>query len=98
MASDAKQGFEAIGCGNAGPVILHAAILEPRIARVTLDHSIASWAAVVQSPITYNQLTSVVPGVLAAYDLPDLAAAVAPRPLTVRRAVDATGKPATQHE
>lgn len=98
MASDAKQGFEVIGCGSAGLVVLHAANLEPRIVRVTLDHSIASWAAVVQSPITYNQLTNAVPGVLAAYDLPDLAAAVAPRPLIVRAAVDAVGKPLAQQE
>jgi cephalosporin-C deacetylase-like acetyl esterase len=96
MASEAEQGSEVIGCGNAGPVVLHAAILEPRIKRVTLDRSIVSWAAVVQSPITHNQLTNAVPGVLAAYDLPDLAAAVAPRPLTIRAAVDASGKPVTQ--
>src|SRR5439155_15914871 len=31
MAGDAPEGFEAIGCGSAGPVVLHAAMLEPRI-------------------------------------------------------------------
>ena len=34
------------------------------------------------------------PGALAVYDLPDLAASLAPRPLTIRNPTDATGKPA----
>jgi len=38
----------------------------------------------------------VVPGVLAVYDLPDLAAALAPRPLTIRNPVDAAGKTLTK--
>ena len=95
IAGDATHGIEAIGCGSAGPVVLHAAMLEPRIRRVTLDRSVLSWVAVVQAPDSHNQLTNVVPGVLATYDLPDLATALAPRPLTVRAAVDAIGKPVT---
>jgi hypothetical protein len=35
----------------------------------------------------------VVPGILEAYDLPDLAAAIAPHPLTVRNPLDPAGKP-----
>ena len=46
----------------------------------------------VQTPISYNQLTNVVPGALRVYDLPDLAAAIAPRPLTIRGAVNARGE------
>ena len=45
-----------------------------------------------QTPITHNQLTNVVPGALKWYDLPELAATLAPRPLTIRQAVDAVGK------
>jgi hypothetical protein len=55
-----------------------------------------SWSNVVRTPISYNQLTNVVPGALAVYDLPDLAAAIAPRPLIIRNAVDAALKPVTQ--
>jgi hypothetical protein len=32
------------------------------------------------------------------YDLPDLAAAMAPRPLTIRHPVDPVGKPVSQAE
>jgi hypothetical protein len=38
----------------------------------------------------------VVPGALKVYDLPDLAAAIAPRKLTIRNPVDAAGKPLTK--
>jgi hypothetical protein len=36
--------------------------------------------------------------VLKAYDLPDLAAALAPRPLTIRHPLDAAGNPVSQAE
>src|SRR5439155_26247740 len=69
-----------IGIGTAGPIALHAAALDDRIREITLERSLVSWSAVVRTPISYNQLTNVVPGALAAYDLPDLAARLAPRP------------------
>jgi cephalosporin-C deacetylase-like acetyl esterase len=84
-----KVPLHVIGVGTAGPVALHAAALEPRIKSVTLERSLLSWANVVRTPISYNQLTNVVPGALKVYDLPDLAALVAPRPLTIRGTVDA---------
>ena len=40
-----------------------------------------------------DQLSTVVPGVLKSYDLPDLAASLAPRPLAIRAPVDSTGEP-----
>ena len=39
---------------------------------------------------------SVVPGVLEAYDLPDLAARLAPLPLTIQAPVDAMGEPVSR--
>jgi pimeloyl-ACP methyl ester carboxylesterase len=87
------EGIQLIGVGSAGPAALHAAALEPRIKGLTLEDALASWSAVVRTPISHNQLTNVVPGALAVYDLPDLAALVAPRPLTIRKPADPTGKP-----
>jgi cephalosporin-C deacetylase-like acetyl esterase len=84
-----------VGVGSAGPAALHAAALDPRVKRLTLDGVLVSWSAVVKTPVSHDQLTNVVPGALAAYDLPDLAASVAPRPLTIRKPADATGKPLT---
>jgi hypothetical protein len=51
---------------------------------------------VVQTPLSLDQLTSVIPGALKMYDLPELAALLAPRPLSIRQAVDAAGKRLTQ--
>src|SRR5262249_8404855 len=37
---------EVVGIGSAGPVALHAAALEPRIKKVTLERSLVSWSSV----------------------------------------------------
>src|SRR5262249_6055569 len=57
---------------------------------------VLSWDRVVRTPISHNQLANAVPGALAVYDLPDLAAALAPRKLTIRNPVDTMGQPAPQ--
>jgi dienelactone hydrolase len=84
--------------GAAVPVALHAAALDSRIPEVTLEKGILSWSSVVKVRITQNQLSSVVPGALEVYDLPDLAAAIAPRKLTIKNPVDPAGKPISQAE
>jgi pimeloyl-ACP methyl ester carboxylesterase len=92
-ATAPESGAELVGFGSAAPVALHAAALDERVQAVTLDGGLVSWENVVRTPISHNQLASVVPGVLKVYDLPDLAASLAPRPLTIRNPVDAAGKP-----
>jgi hypothetical protein len=87
-----------VGIGAAAPAALHAVALEPRIAELTLEGMVVSWGSVVRTPQSQGQLANVVPGALRVYDLPDLAAAVAPRPLRIRAAVDAAGKPVSQAE
>ena len=87
-----EPGIELLGLGSAGPVALHAAALNFRVKSVTIDGGLVSWDNVLRTPISHNQLANVVPGALKLYDLPDLAAAVAPRPLTIRNPVDAAGK------
>jgi dienelactone hydrolase/pimeloyl-ACP methyl ester carboxylesterase len=82
--------------GLTGPVALHAAALEPSIRQVTLDHALASWSNVAHTPVTVNQLSSVVPNVLKSYDLPELAATLAPRPVTIRAPLDAALRPVAQ--
>jgi dienelactone hydrolase len=87
-----------VASGAAVPVALHAAAVDARIPEVTLEGGILSWSSVVKMPVTQNQLANVVPGALALYDLPDLAAAIAPRKLTIKAPVDPAGKPVTQAE
>jgi hypothetical protein len=45
------------------------------------------------TPLTVNQLSSVIPGVLAYYDLPDVIAAVRPRKVAIIDPIDPAGKP-----
>ncbi|MEA2063387.1 MAG: metalloendopeptidase, partial [Gemmatimonadota bacterium] len=68
------------GIGHAGPVALHAAALDSRIAGVTIQKSIKSWVEVVAAPLSHDNLTHVVPFALTRYDLPDLVQAISPGP------------------
>ena len=91
LPDDSLADLHLLGVGKAGPIVLHAATLSPRVKRVTLERSLLSWSAVAETPLSNDQLTNVVPGVLAVYDLPELAALLAPRPLTIRSPVDPVG-------
>jgi hypothetical protein len=92
------KGFHLVGIGAAGPVVLHAALLDEHglIKQVTLERSLISWADVVERGISRDQMGNVVPGVLQSYDLPDLAARLAPLRLTIRAPVDALGERVAQ--
>jgi pimeloyl-ACP methyl ester carboxylesterase len=100
LMQEAEEGttpeFHLVGVGSAAPIALHAAALFQPITKVLLVRPVVSWSAVVQTPISRNQLTNVVPGALQTYDLPELAATLAPRPLTIRGAVDPVHQPLSQ--
>lgn len=66
------------------PLLLHAANFLPEIQRVALIDALPSYASMVMNrsyPSTF--IPGAVAGALAAYDLPDLAAALAPRQLLI---------------
>jgi dienelactone hydrolase len=98
LSSYKRAPSHVIGVGAAGPVVLHAAVLDQQIKQVTIEGAVISWDNVVRTPISKNQFANVVPGALAYYDLPDLAVLIAPRPLTIRGAVDAAGRPVSQEQ
>jgi dienelactone hydrolase len=97
LKADAGEtaGFHLVGVGTAGPIVLHAALLEEKglVKEVTVERSLVSWEALVQQGLSRDQLGGVVPGALLVYDLPDLAARLAPRPVHVVAPVDALGRP-----
>lgn len=93
LAPLAPRGIELWGIGTAGPIALHAAALDPRVSAVRLERSLVSWSAVARTGLSRDQLSNAVPGVLLDYDLPELAAAIAPRRLTLVATVDPAGKP-----
>jgi dienelactone hydrolase len=88
------DGFHVVGLGPAGPVVLHAALLDQRglIKKVVIQDSLVSWANLIENGLSRDQLANVVPGALTLYDLPDLAARLAPLPLSIVGSVDALGQ------
>jgi hypothetical protein len=71
--------ISVLGKGHGGIVGLYAAALEPRIAKVALEGAQLSYMNIVRANLHQNVIEIVVPGVLRDFDLPDMAAAVAPR-------------------
>ncbi|HEY3837479.1 MAG TPA: acetylxylan esterase [Bryobacteraceae bacterium] len=83
----------AIGQGSLGIPLLHAAILDDRISRIVLDHTLQSYREALDHPIDRELYNVLVPGVLKKYDLPEMIAALAPRKVIVLNPVDQVGKP-----
>lgn len=76
-----RAGVTAIARGKLGPVLLHAALFDVRISSVIVEDNLVSYAAVGATPIHRDIEDNIIPGVLGRYDLADVAAALAPRPL-----------------
>jgi cephalosporin-C deacetylase-like acetyl esterase len=72
-----------LGKGNGGVLALFLAALEPRVEKVAVEGSVLSYLAIARARY-HEDLTAVfLPGVLEDFDLPDLSAALAPRPLWI---------------
>jgi hypothetical protein len=74
--------------GVATVPLLHEAVLDARLKKVVLENGLISYASVETSRIQRGIIESVIPGVLKGYDLPDLVAALAPRPTWIVDARD----------
>jgi dienelactone hydrolase len=80
--------ISAIGHGSAGVIVLHAAALDDRIRSVATLGALVSYSAIVENEI-YAHRSSLFPRAgLTKYDLPELAALIAPRPLLLLNSVD----------
>jgi cephalosporin-C deacetylase-like acetyl esterase len=81
------------GVGAMGPVALQAALLDARIAAVRTEGAPVSWRDAMAYPLARELPANAIPGVLAAYDVPDVIAALAPRPVDIAAPVDPLGLP-----
>jgi len=86
-----SPGFIAVGKGSGTIPLLHAAAMDQKIATLILEEGLVSWMSMVEKPYHRQQLDNVVPKALRVYDLPDLAAVMAPRTLVLANMVDAVG-------
>ena len=80
------------GEGLLGVPLAHAAVIDKRIGRLMLHHTIASYRAAVDHPIYRGLYDVMVPGVVRKYDMDDLLAALAPRAVTVIGPADQLGR------
>jgi cephalosporin-C deacetylase-like acetyl esterase len=80
-----------MGKGSGGAPALFLATLEPRVEKLALEGSVLSYMAIARARYHENLTSSIVPGVLRDFDLPDLAAALAPRPLWIADPRSPTG-------
>jgi hypothetical protein len=71
--------------------LLYAAVLDGRLKRLALEGMLLSYESVVTGKIHRGVFESVVPGALRRFDVPDLAAALAPRPVWVVNAANPLG-------
>lgn len=78
----------AIGHGLGGLIVLYAAALDERIASVAATRSLLSYEAVVENELYTHRFPTFAPGLLRDFDLPEVAAMVAPRPLLLANPVD----------
>jgi cephalosporin-C deacetylase-like acetyl esterase len=80
-----------VGKGKAAVPALYAAVFDERIGRAAFEDMLVSYRAAVEHRINRDVLENVVVGALRQYDLPDLAAALAPRPVRMINPADPLG-------
>ena len=84
---------------DMAPVLLHAAAFDTSISRVALIEPSASWWSIISSRLYAPALIqSAVAGSAGVYDLPDLAASLAPRRLLIAGGTDANGHSAANRD
>ena len=62
----------AVSSGHMGLVLLHAAVLDPRLKHITVDHVLTSYRSLIDAPMPIGAPEDILPGVLWRYDIPDL--------------------------
>lgn len=64
--------LRAQGASHLGLVLLHVAVLDPRLKHIELHQMFPGYRAMIQDPMPIDAPQDIVPGVAVLYDLPDL--------------------------
>ncbi len=89
----------AVGVGTFVPDVLHATLLTPAIGRLALLNGLGAYRSLIgQEQYLPRYVPSVVAGAINTYDLPDLATALAPRPVWLAGVVNGAGQPVPTSE
>ncbi len=81
------------GVGIGGLVVAHAAVLDPRVSAVISIQAPASLRSILDDPEATQPTSCILPGVLRSYDIRDIYASIAPRPLLIVNPQDARRRP-----
>ncbi len=81
-----------------GVAALLAALYEPHIRAVYVHGGLMSYAALLEQPFVYQPSDSMIRGLLKIADLPDIAAALAPRPLRMEELVDGCNRQVSRNQ
>lgn len=90
---ESVDSIHLVASGELTIPALHAAAVEPKLfSSLELQRGLVSWADLVETPMSINQVAGLVHNALAEYDLPDLAVLIDGK-LTITDPHDATDKP-----
>jgi hypothetical protein len=89
------QDIFAVAKREMGPIVLHAAAFDTSLTRIALINPLISYRSIVDHRL-YDPsfIQSTVAAALTSYDLPDLAASLAPKHLMMVNILDGSGKSA----
>ena len=71
--------ISAQASGHLGLVLLHAAVLDPRLQHISVDHVLKSYKSLIEAPMPKDAPQDILPGVVRRYDIPDLVRELGPR-------------------
>jgi len=83
-----KSQISCIGYGTGGLLAMHAAAIDNRITKVISKGALMTYKSLISEPVYNHGVEVFIPHVLKHYDLPDVAALIAPRPLKLLSLVD----------
>jgi pimeloyl-ACP methyl ester carboxylesterase len=91
-----QENVRLIGRGMGALLVLYAAALDGRIKTVVCDGGLLSYRSLTQCDRPAHGANIIVRGVLRHFDLPDVAALIAPRKLVLRAPVDGMNRPVSE--
>ncbi len=77
--TEEPNNITAEASGHLGLVLLHAAVLDPRLKHITIDHTLESYRSLLDAELPIDAPQDILPGVLLKYDIPDLVRILGPR-------------------
>ncbi len=90
--------LSGIGRNTAAVPLLYAAVFDTRLRSIALEGMLLSYGAVTSTRMHQLVFEQIVPGALVDFDLPDLAAAIAPRALWISDSTTPAGGSVTHTE